>query len=93
MEGCASNTSKDPGYQSPCQKMEHEIKVKEKVDAEVKTLKDEVRDAQHSGDTTSLNSASQQLGILLDTQKFLKEDLDQNSQECQPSFYQNHFSL
>ncbi len=82
----------DSSYQSPCDKMEHEIKVKKKVDAEVKTLKDEVRGYEKSNDTASAASTQRLLAVLLETQKYLKEELDQNSQDCKPSFFESHFS-
>jgi hypothetical protein len=82
MAGCASSPVH---LGSPaCDTMRVQIKEKQKLDAEVKALGREVRDLQKQGDTTAAVAAQRQLDGLIESQRFLKDALDQSSHDCSP---------
>lgn len=80
--GCASSPVH---LGSPaCQTMQAQIKEKQKLDAQVKSLTKEARDYRKTSDTTAAIAAERRLEGLIEQQRFLKDALDNTSRECSP---------
>lgn len=80
--GCASSPVH---LGSPaCQTMQAQIKEKQKLDAQVKSLAKEARDYRKASDTTAAIAAERRLEGLIEQQRFLKDALDQSSRDCSP---------
>lgn len=82
--GCSSARMR---IESPaCETMRAQIKEKQALDADVKKVARVVRDARKSGDTTTAVAAERRLEGLRESQRFLKDALDNTSRDCSPTF-------
>ncbi len=83
MAGCAGPVR----LESPaCETMRAQVKEKQKLDAEVKAVAKAVRDHRKQGDTTAAMAAERRLDDLRETQRLLKDALDNTSRDCSPVF-------
>jgi hypothetical protein len=70
----------------PCRNMNSQIKEKQKLDAEVRKTVKSLKKYRDVGDTTSAASAQRRLEYMLDSQRLLKESLEQSSRDCSPTW-------
>jgi hypothetical protein len=80
--GCAGSMQ---GPSPACRTMEAQLKEKKELDAKVKVTTDRYRQFQKQGDTASAASARMRLEGMLESQRLLKESLDQSSRDCSPT--------
>jgi type II secretory pathway component PulM len=73
------------GLTPACRTMEAQLQEKKELDAKIKTTMNEVRDYRKRGDTASAASAEHRLEGMLQSQRLLKESLDQSSRDCSPA--------
>jgi hypothetical protein len=80
--GCAGSMQ---GPSPACRTMEMQLKEKKELDAQVKVTTERYRQFQKQGDTASAASARMRLEGMLESQRLLKESLDQSSRDCSPT--------
>ncbi|HEX2613593.1 MAG TPA: hypothetical protein VHO02_08370 [Fibrobacteria bacterium] len=71
--------------QESCRLMREQIREKQDLDARVKALAKEASKYRKQGDTAAAASAETRLRGLTETQRYLKESLDRNSESCSPT--------
>jgi hypothetical protein len=68
-----------------CRAMREQIREKQDLDARVKSLAKEAAKYRKQGDTAAAVAAEARLHGLVESQRYLKESLDRNSEECSPT--------
>ena len=82
LAGCAGSVQ---GPSPACRMMESQLKEKKALDAQVKVTTEDVKKYRKQGDTASAASAENRLEGMLQSQRLLKESLDQSSRDCSPT--------
>lgn len=84
LAACGSSGRSGPAYQAPCDTMRAQIKEKQELDAKIKALEKSAKSFRKQGDTASAASAERRLSGLVESQRYLKESLEQSSRDCSP---------